>query len=453
MDIRLTFHGGAQSVTGSNYLLEADGTKILIDCGMHQGSSYCEAHNFEPFPYQPREIAAVFVTHAHIDHTGRLPQLVKSGFQGTIYSTHPTKDMGEFLLLDSEHIMREEAEHKKTPPLYTGLDVEKTMAVWRKIGYHTPVTVGPFTVEFYDAGHILGSSSAVVRVDGKTIAFSGDLGNVPSLFIKPTEYIPDADYALVESTYGNRIHERGDKRINILEDVVEEAIQSRGVLMIPAFALERTQEMIFELNELVKHGSVPRVPVFVDSPLAIRLTGVYQKYSEDPEYFNDASIKLVKKGDLLFDFPGLTMTLTTEQSKAINDIPPPKVVVAGAGMSNAGRILHHERRYLPDPASTILFVGYQAGGTLGRMILDGASTVKMFGETVPIRCRRRAIGGYSAHADQPQLMAWVSAMREQVKRVFVVQGEASEAGPLAQRIRDELAVNAQIPSAGESVVL
>ena len=458
-------------VTGSNYLLESgpsagsgQATKILIDCGLHQGSNYCETHNFEPFPYDPKEIAAVFITHAHIDHIGRLPKLMKDGFRGKIYSTPPTKDFAELLLLDSEHILREEAEKKNLPPLYSAADVIELMKLWQKTPYHQKIAVGArqsggqgFEVELYDAGHVLGSASVLVSesppAGGKKIVFSGDLGNVPAPLIKPTEYIENADYALVESTYGARVHEKAEARKGILEALIEENIKNGGVLMIPAFALERTQELLFELNEIVESGRIPKVPIFIDSPLAIKLTALYQKYSTDPNYFNEEAIQLIKGGDQIFNFPGLRMTLTTEQSKEINNVPPPKIIIAGSGMSNGGRILHHELRYLSDPKNTILFIGYQAEATLGRQLFNGAKNVKIFGEEISVRCKIKAIGGYSAHADQPQLMKWGMAMRGTLKKIFVVQGEEEQSNVLAEKIKAELAIDAEVPSIGETVVL
>lgn len=455
--MKLTFYGGARSVTGANYLLETESseqtTKILIDCGLHQGSSYCEKHNFGKFPYKPEEISAVFITHAHIDHTGRLPQLYRAGFRGAIYSTPPTKDFAELLLLDSEHILKKESERHRRPVLYEAKDVNETMKLWQKRAYHENIKVGDFEVEFYDAGHILGSASISVSAERKTIVFSGDLGNTPAPLIKQTEYPKEADYALMESVYGGRVHERSKERKDELEDLIEETVKAHGTLMIPSFALERTQELLSELNELVENGRVPRVPVFIDSPLAIRLTSVYQKYSSDPTYFNKEALKTIEGGDAIFNFSGLKMSLTSAQSKEINDVPPPKVIVAGAGMSNGGRILHHERRYLSDPKSAILFVGYQVQGSLGRQILDKAKTVKIFGEEVPIRARVKAIGGYSAHADQPLLLKWVDSMRPRLKKVFIVQGESEEAESLAQKIKDELALDTQVPEAGASVIL
>lgn len=456
--MKLKFYGGARTVTGANYLLESDSfgsktTKILVDCGLFQGSSFCEKINFEPFPYKPSEIDAVFVTHPHIDHIGRIPQLYKAGFRGKIYSVQPAKDIAEFLLLDSEHILKEEAEKKGKPPLYNAKDVIETMKLWEKRRYHEKVKVGPFEIEFYNAGHILGSSFIKITTEGKSVVFSGDLGNMPPSFITPIEYINEADYVLIESTYGGRIHEPIEKRSDELEDVIEETVKAGGVLIIPAFALERTQGLLYELNELVENGRIPRIPIFIDSPLAIKLTAVYEKYSQDPDYFSKEAIEQIRGGDALFDFKGLRMTLTNEQSKEIDEIPPPKIIVAGAGMSNGGRILRHEKKYLPESKNTILFVGYQAEGSLGRLILDGAKEVKIAGEKVPVRCRKVVIQSYSAHADQPQLLKWLEPMRMTLKKVFVVQGEEEQAEALSQKIKDELAVEAEIPVFGQEVVL
>lgn len=448
--MRIYFYGGVGAVTGANYLLEDEGRKIMIDCGLKQGSRYAERQNFDPFPYNPKEIEAVFITHSHLDHIGRLPKLLKDGFQGKIYSTPPAKDFAELMLLDSENILAKEAEREGLPLLYTEADIVELMKMWEAVEYHQLIKVGPFAVKFFDAGHILGS--AIIKVWGGTsdVVFSGDLGNSPSPIIKPTERIELADYCLIESTYGNRIHERVDERREMLEDVIEDTVKRGGTLLIPAFAMERTQELLYHLNNLFNEGRVPKVPVFVDSPLAIKLTNVYKKHQK---YFNLGASTLSMWDKDILDFPGLQMTLTTEESKKINDILPPKVIIAGSGMSHGGRILHHERRYLSDPKSTILFVGYQAEGSLGRMILDGAEKVKIFGEEVPVRCQIAAIGGYSAHADQAQLLDWLKPMRTTLKKVFVVQGEKEASEALAQKIKDELAIEAIIPVLGESFEL
>ena len=445
--MKLTFYGGVGEVTGANYVLESGGERIMVDCGLHQGGHYAERRNFEPFLYNPEDIGAVFVTHAHIDHIGRLPKLWKDGFRGAVYSTPPTKDFAELLLLDSEHILFKEAEREKKPPIYTTADIKGVMKLWRGIEYHEEVKVGNFGVRLLDAGHILGSAAIEVSAEGKTVVFSGDLGNYPAPIIQPAEKMGAADYCLIESTYGNRIHEGVDKRREMLEDAIEDTVKAGGVLLIPSFAMERTQELLYHLHQLFKEGRAPRVPVFIDSPLAIKLTAIYKKYEN---YFNAETEKLVHSGDDILNFPGLRLTLTTEQSKEINDVPPPKIIVAGSGMSHGGRILHHELRYLSDPKSAILFVGYQAIGSLGRQILDGAPSVKIFGEDTPVRCRRIAIGGYSAHADQPLLLKWIEPMRMTLKKAFVVQGEEKASEALAGKIRDEMAVLAVVPVAGET---
>ncbi len=446
-------------VTGSSFLLENEaGKRILIDCGLHQGARYCERHNFEPFPLDPASIEAVFVTHAHIDHVGRLPQLYRAGFRGRVYSTPPTKDFAETLLIDSEHILAIEARELGLPLIYELADINETMKLWQKVSYHEKIEAAGFEVEFYNAGHILGSASILVKGDGQKIVFSGDLGHPVTPLIKGREEIKAADYALIDSTYGSRVHEDLTQRKDLLENVIEETVKAGGVLMIPAFALERTQELLFEFNDLVENGRIPRTPVFIDSPLAIKLTAVYKKYSQDRAYFDEAAIELLRAGDAIFDFPDLHLTLTTEQSKQINGIAPPKIIVAGAGMSQGGRILHHERRYLSDPKSTILFVSYQAVGSLGRRILDGAKSgknfsVKIFGEEVAVKARVLAIGGYSSHADQLALIDWLRPMKLGLKKVYLVHGEEKEMGPLEDRIRDELAVRPVVPNLGEEVIL
>ncbi|HVO28453.1 MAG TPA: MBL fold metallo-hydrolase [Candidatus Paceibacterota bacterium] len=450
--MKLIFFGGTGEATGSNYVLESGGMKIMVDCGLHQGSHYAERENFEPFPYDARSITAVFVTHSHLDHIGRLPSLVRAGFEGKIYSTGATKDFAELMLLDSEHLLAREAEREARPPLYTTEDIMHVRRLWDGVPYHRPVDVGPFHVELFDAGHILGSAIVKVQAEGKTIIFSGDLGNFPAPIIQPTEFMDaaNADYCVVESTYGDRIHENVDQRKEQLERAIEATVKAGGTLMVPTFAMERTQELLYHLHQLFEEGRIPRVPVFIDSPLAIKLTAIYKKYES---YFNKETQAIARTGDDILNFPGLRLTLTTEQSKEINGVQPPKVVIAGSGMSNGGRILHHEQRYLPDPKSTILFVGYQAAGSMGRQILDGAPEVRIFGEAIPVRCKVINIPGYSAHADQPHLLEWVGHMRHTLKKVFVVQGEPQSSDALARKIIDTLAVTAVVPTRNETVEL
>ncbi len=448
--MKLKFCGGAKTVTGANYLIN---DSVLVDCGLNQGSNFLEKINFEPFSYDPKAIKAVLITHAHIDHIGRLPQLYKAGFRGDVFSTPPTKDFAEELLLDSENVLGREARDRNKEPIYNIEDITGIMGLWKKIDYHEKFKIDDLDIEFLNAGHILGSSCIAVSSEGKKVIFSGDLGNSPAPFIKDGDAIENADYVLMESAYGGKLHENLGTRKEMLEDFIEETVKAGGVLMIPAFAMERTQELLFELNELVENGRVPKAPVFVDSPLAIKLTSVYKKYSQDTKYFREEAIALLRKGDAIFNFPGLKTTLTTEESKEINSVPPPKIIIAGSGMSQGGRILHHEMRYLPDPKSAILFIGFQVNGSLGRRILDGEKWVKINGEEISVKCKISSIAGYSAHADQRQLLDWLRPMRFSAKKVFIVQGEEEGMLLLSQKVQDELAIDAIIPSAGEEFVL
>lgn len=439
--MKITFYGGAGDVTGANYILESSGgTRIMVDCGLRQGSHDVERVNWDEFGYDPASVTALFVTHSHIDHVGRVPLLMKRGFAGKIYSTPPARDAAYELLLDSEHLLAGTAEQLGLPALYDASNIDAAHAVWEGVPYHHPVTVGDFTITLYDAGHVLGSSSILVTdPSGKRVLFSGDLGNSPAPLLGDKDSMPEAEYCLIESAYGNRLHEDRARRKELLEDAIEDTVKSGGVLMIPAFALERTQELLSEIDDLAENGRIPKIPVFLDSPLAIRLTSVYREHRA-----------YLKGGDFDFEFPGLQMTAATEQSKAINLVPSPKIIIAGSGMSNGGRIVHHELRYLPDPKSTLLFIGYQSEGTLGRRIMDGAKVVTIFGEDVPVNCRVKSIGGYSAHADQAQLLAWLAPRRDVLKKVFAVQGEGDASSALVQKMRDDLAIDAMVPEHGAS---
>ncbi|MFA4999269.1 MAG: MBL fold metallo-hydrolase [Parcubacteria group bacterium] len=455
--MKLTFYGGAKAVTGANYLLlgepnaKGETTKILVDCGLTQGTKKEEEKNYDPFPYNPAEIDALLITHAHVDHTGKIPYLYKLGFRGQIYSTAPTKDFAEELLIDSQGLIEKEAKEDNHAPLYTLKDVTDALGIWRRVKYHELIKIKEFNIEFYDAGHILGSAFIRIASGGKTIVFSGDIGNVKTPLVKDTDPLPETDYIVMEALYGDKIHEHTEDRKNVLEDAIEEAITAGGTLMIPAFAMERTQELLYEINELTENTRIPKVSVFIDSPLAIKLLAIYKKYSDNPDYFDREAINLFEKGDEIFNFPGLKFTLTTEQSKEINDAPPPKIIIAGSGMSEGGRMIHHEYRYLGDPKSTILFISYQARGSLGRRVLEGEKLVKIFGEEIVVRCRVRQIAGYSAHGDQKKLLGWLRPQKARVKKLYIVQSEDDAANIFAGKARDELAIDAQIPEQGTAI--
>ena len=461
--MKLYFYGGAKEVTGANYLLEGDPnekgqtTKLLIDCGLTQGTNKRERANYYPLPYDSKEIDALLITHAHVDHTGRVPYLYKLGFRAPIYSTLPTKDFAEELLIDSQGLLENEAYADGRDPLYALHDVVEVMDIWKGVKYHHPVRVKEFDIEFYDAGHILGSSFIKITANyptgKKTIVFSGDIGNVKTPLVKDTEPLPEADYVVMEALYGDKLHKHTTDRKDILENVIEEAVTAGGVLMIPTFAMERTQELLYEINELTENMRIPKAPVFIDSPLAIKLLAIYKKYSDDPDYFDHEAIELFKQGDEIFNFPGLKFTLTAEQSKEINQVPSPKIIIAGSGMSEGGRIIHHEYRYLSDPKSTILFISYQSPGSLGRKVLDGEKIIKIFGSEVIVRCGVRQIGGYSAHGDQKKLFEWLQPMKSRIQKLYLVQSEDNAARAFANKARDELAIDAQIPEQGTVVEL
>ncbi len=449
----LTFYGGAKTVTGANYLLDHGDIKILVDCGLNQGSKYAEDMNYEKFAYDPTQINFVFITHSHTDHVGRLPKLFKEGFRGRVIASKPTLGLAEKALPDNLNIITEEAKREGREPIFSLKDLEGVFALAEGYDYEVPIDLGAgITATLHDAGHILGSTIVEIDFEGKKIYFTGDLGNPPTPLLNSPFFPKDADYAVVESAYGSRIHEDRSTRKIMLETVIKETLSRGGTLMIPSFAMERTQELLYELNQFVNHNQIPRVPIYVDSPLAINLTEVYRKY---PNYFNKTAHHVIESGDDIFNFPGLIFTKNVEESKAINNVKGPKIIIAGSGMSTGGRILHHEARYLSDPNSAILFVGYQVLGSLGRRILDGEKNVKIFGEPISVKCQIRAIGGYSAHADQPMLLKWIASAGSggNLKKVFVVQGEEESSTILAEKAKTDLKIDAVVPSQGESFEL
>ncbi len=455
--MKISFFGGARWVTGSNYLLEHGEIKVLVDCGLFQGRKYAEDLNYETFRYRPSDINYVLLTHSHTDHIGRVPKLYKDGFRGKIYATSATKDLMAVSLPDSLNKIIEEAKSSDHPPLFEAEDVLEALALVEGFDYDTEINLFPeVKVVFHDAGHILGSSIIQLtwRETGvsRNIFFSGDLGNPPTPLLMPTEFISHADYLVIESAYGDRVHEEREKRKEKLIKVIKETIDRQGVLMIPTFAMERTQELLYELNELINNKKIPPIPVFIDSPLAIKLTDVYKKHFK---YFNKTAVYLIDSGDDIFNFPGLRMTPTVEESKSINNISPPKIIIAGSGMSHGGRILHHELRYLPDPKNAILFVGYQVDGSRGRHIQRGDKAITIFGQTVPVNCHIENISSYSSHADQRSLLEWVEKANsdQRLKKVFVVQGEETPSKTLAYLIREKIGVDAVSPLENEAFEL
>ena len=447
---KITFYGGAGSVTGANFLFQIDNKKILIDCGLNQGPEMAEDVNWLPFSYDPKEIDILFITHSHIDHIGKIPKLISEGFTGKIYSTKPTRALTGPMLEDTAGIL---SKNKKfnLDKIYTEENTTKAFADWTGFDYHEVIDLTPnLKASFKDAGHILGSAMVEFIYNGKKILFTGDLGNSPSPLLPDTEKIADADYLIMESVYGDRNHESRDDRRVLLEKVIKDNYQRKGTLIIPTFSLERSQELLFELDNLVENKRIPIMPIFFDSPLAIRLTEIFKQYKD---YFNEKAQKELSKDKYLFDFPGLHSTLRSEDSKLINESPNPKIVIAGSGMSSGGRIVHHEKHYLPDPNNTILLTGYQSVGTMGRLIQDGVKRVHISGEEVDVRAHVETILGYSGHKDGDGLFHFVEDMKSSVKKVFVVMGEPKSAMFLVQRIRDNLDLDASAPMQGDSVLL
>lgn len=445
-------YGGIETVTGANFLLKTPQATILVDCGLEQGKEVCDTCNYKPFPYDPSTVGALVVTHAHLDHVGKIPKLVREGFRGKIYATPPTCDLAKFILEDSLHIIEQEARRAEREPFYSKEDVERALQLFTPVPYHQKVEIsGDLSFEFFDAGHILGSAMVKCTHEGKHIVFTGDLGNSPSPLLSDTEVIDDADYLIMESVYGDRNHEPHENRVPKLRALLAEAIKRGGALMIPAFSMERTQLLLYELSNLMESGEVPKVPVFLDSPLAIAVTEVYKKYAR--EYFKkELQPELAREGDI-FSFSMLTKTGTREESQAIRNIPNPKIIIAGAGMSHGGRIQFHEQAYLHDPRSTLLIVGYQAPGSLGRRLIDGAKQVHINGSLVSVRARVETLMGFSAHKDRDGLVAFVEPTAQRVKKVFVAMGEPKTSLFLTQRLREYLGVNALVPKAGEAFEL
>jgi len=453
--MQLHFYGGAKVVTGSNYLIKVGSRQILVDCGLFQGPPELDELNYLDFPYNPKDIEFVFITHSHLDHCGRLAKLVKHGFKGQIICTAPTQDLMAVALEDAVHLMAEDAREKNLAPIFDQADLQNMLELIKPFAYDEKIKLNE-NLEFClrDAGHILGSSIVELWLteNGQTkkCVFTGDLGNPPTPLLKPIFQIDQTDYLIIESAYGDRLHESKKQRNALLQETIQKLIDRKGVLLIPSFAIERTQELLYELNDMVENHRIPPVPIFIDSPLAIKITAVYKKHEK---YFNKKTRYIIDSGDDIFTFPGLRFTETKEESKTIIRVPQPKIIIAGSGMSTGGRILFHEKEYLPDPNNCLLIIGFQVEGTLGRKILDGLPIVSILGQDVKNKAELKAIGGYSAHADQKQLYNFVAKIKKPIQEVFVVQGEKNPAEIFKNLLVAKLKITASVPKYEESVEL
>ena len=457
--MRLSFYGGAGKVTGSNFLIEGSRGKVLVDCGIEQGADFVEEHNYGPFHYDVKSIDALVVTHAHLDHVGRIPKLVRDGFRGKIFMTQPTRDLATLILLDSSHILAEEAERLGRLPLYDDNDVETAFSLVETLDYHVEKEIAPgLSCYLRNTGHILGSASVRIRdEDGTAVAFTGDIGNSPSLLLPDWESITDADAIVMESVYGDRLHPPQQRRTERLREVLKRAIAKNGTILIPAFSLERTQLMLYELSNFFAEARPPQIPVFLDSPLAIHVTSVYEKWG--PTCFKKDVEDEIKREGSIFEFPFLKQTLSRDDSEAIEKVPGPKIIIAGAGMSHGGRIGKWEARYLPDSTTTLMIVGYQAPGSPGRRISEGARSVHLNGTEVKINAKIENLEGWSAHADRDGLLAFAEACLQKTdghdvsiktKTIFTAIGEPSAERFLAQRIHDYLGATAVVPDFGQT---
>ena len=473
--MKVTFLGAAKTVTGSNYLVEGAGKKFLVDCGMYQGGDRDEMQNHEPFAYDVNEIDFMLLTHAHIDHSGRIPKLYKEGYRNPVITTKATRDLCSIMLPDSGHIQEQEIEWRNRkrkregkeplPPLYTAQDGIDTMEIFKPVNYDEIIEIDPnIYVRFNDAGHMLGSAiiEIWVKEDGKETkaVFTGDLGNNDIPLLSSPTMIETADYLVMESTYGGRLHMRNDDKANLFLNIVSETLDKGGTVVIPSFAVGRTQEILYELNNLKdtqegedfkkKYATLMKAPVYVDSPLAISATEIFK---ENANLFDEETQAVIESGDNPLEFPGLQFTRTADESKALNEKNESSIIISASGMCEVGRIKHHLKHHLWDPNSTILFVGYQAPGTLGRRIVDGEKRVKIFGEEIAVNARIEYIEGYSGHADQEWLMNFVYSFITKPKHIFLVHGEPTGQEILKSKIVDEIGLPVTIPEYGQTYTL
>lgn len=463
----LTFWGGVGTVTGSKYLIETARARVLVDCGLFQGLRELRERNWEDPPFDPASLDAVLITHAHIDHTGYLPRLVRLGFDGPVFCSRGTSELLKLLLPDSARLQEEEAEyrnrkgltrHHPALPLYDEADARaalKLIRICSNTGETERVAEG-VSAGFHIAGHILGSSLVLVELEGagadgagRRVLFSGDLGHYDQPVIRDPDPPPACDYMLVESTYGDRLHDPEDPE-DALARVINAAVERGGPLLIPAFAVGRTQELIYYIRELEEQGRIPVLPVRVDSPMAAAATQIYRRTKEehDEEY---ASI--LEEGRYPLRTRSMLAASSREESKRLNSETGVRIIISASGMLTGGRVLHHARRILPDERATILFVGFQAAGTTGRRILDGEREVRIMKGQVPVRCHVERIGGLSAHADWKEVLRWLEPMKSAPRRSFTTHGEPEAASAMAERIRERFGWRVDAPQYGERVEL
>ncbi|MBD3184993.1 MBL fold metallo-hydrolase [Candidatus Poribacteria bacterium] len=467
MKIKLSFFGAAQNVTGSKYLLEANGSKILVDCGLYQEHNLKD-RNWDPFPVPPNSIDVVLLTHAHLDHCGLLPKLVREGFKGKIYCTEATAEIAEIVLLDSAHIQEEDAAYKKKRheregrktkypeiPLYTIKEARYTLPLFTPVEYEKTIQVkDSIEASFHEAGHILGSSSIKVRIknngEERNLIFSGDVGRWGVPILQDPVIHEKADYIIVESTYGDKIHGQISDINSELTEIINLTRKRHGNVVIPSFTIGRTQELLYHLNELLIEDRIPHLITFIDSPMAVRVTKVFQNH---PELFDREMSDLVRQGDSPFNFRNLKMITSTGESKSINHIKGTTIIIAGSGMCTGGRIKHHLVHNISRHESTVLFVGYQAVGTLGRQIVDGDREVRILGQMYPVKALVKQISGFSAHADKNELLKWLSGIKEKPRHVFVTHGEPEAARSFARLLNDQKGWKTSVPAYRDEVNL